>query len=216
MAKSDIETKIENFYSQFQTRIYKKGELIIQPDDNPIGAYYLKKGHVREYGMSLQGREITLHIFAPHSYFPMMWVLADISNRYYYEALTDVEVYSVPKDKVLTFLKNNPDVLYDLTRRAFIGLDKLTSRIEHLAYGKAYHKVISILLYLTRHFGEKNNDKIDIKHKFTHRDIGSLAGVSRETASRAWEMLQSKGLVQYYRKTIVINDVEKLEEFLLK
>lgn len=212
MSHDNVEVKVENFFLQFTKHLYQKGEMILEPDQNPLGAYYLKKGYVREYGISPQGVEITLHIFSPQSYFPMMWVMAEIPNRYYYDALTDVEVYSAPKEKILLFLKENPDVLWDLNQRLFMGLDKLIARIEYLAYGKAYEKVISILLYLARHFGEVKNGKVYINQKFTHRDIGSLAAISRETASREWEKLEKSKLITMEDQIIVIPDIQRLQQ----
>lgn len=215
MTEMNLDKKIETFFSQFSHHTYQKGELILQPDHNPLGAYYLQSGFVREYGISPQGLEISLHIFSPRSYFPMMWVISDIANRYYYEALSDVQVYSAPKEKLLIFLKENPEVLWELSRRIFAGLDKLVSRIEYLSYGKAGEKVISILLYLARHFGKEKNNKVRITQKFTHRDIGSLAALSRETVSREWEVLEKKGLITSENQHIVIQDVTKLKNELL-
>lgn len=208
---SAIQTKIDKFFSQFQSRRYPKNEIIIYPEDQPAGAIYIKSGYVREYNISLDGVEITIHLFAPHSFFPMTSVIADINNRYYYEALTEVEVCSAPKDAVNAFLKENPDVLYNLTKRLLHGLDKLTLRIEQLTYGKAYARMISTLFYLARHFGKTHNNTATISEKFTHREIAAFAGMTRETASREWEKLHQKGLIRYDNQHIVITDIEKLK-----
>ena len=74
----DVQSKIQKFFIQFPSQKYGKGEIILHPEDNPLGAYYLAKGHVREYAISPQGIEVTIHIFNPHSFFPMTWILADI------------------------------------------------------------------------------------------------------------------------------------------
>ena len=214
MVKTVLQVKVAQFFSQFGQREYKKGEFILQPDE-AHGVFFLETGHVREYGISSQGIEVGLHIFVPNTYFPMMWVIANIPNRYYYEALDDVRVYNAPKEAVLLFLKENPDVLFDLTKRAFMGLDKLTSRIEHLSYGKAYEKVVSIILYLARHFGEEKDMKVYIDHKFTHRDIAALAGITRETTSREWEKLEKKELINYKEHLIIIENLEKLKQELV-
>ena len=207
-----IQTKVDKFFSQFQVRRYPKNEIILYPEDQPPGAIYIKSGYVREYNISLDGVEITIHLFAPHSFFPMTWVMSDIKNRYYYEALTEVEVYSVPKDAVNSFLKENPDVLYSLTKRLLHGLDKLTLRIEQLTYGKAHVRMISTLFYLARHFGKITNNTATITEKFTHREIAAFAGMTRETASREWEKLHQKGLINYDNQHIVITDIEKLKK----
>ena len=209
---NSIQNKIKNFFTKFPLQRYSKGEIVLHPEDNPSGAYYLASGHVREYAISPQGIEVTIHIFNPHSFFPMTWILSDIPNRYYYEAFTDVELYSAPKDKIMSFLKQEPDVVFDLTQRIFSGVDKLTARIEHLAFGKAYTRVVSVLIYLARHFGEKKDDNsVVFKYKLTHREIASLAGISRETASREWEKLQEQSLISYVDQMISIKDLKKLE-----
>ena len=127
-----VNYKVNAFFSRFNLKSYKKGQIIIHPNKDPLGAYYLKSGYVKAYGISPQGIETTIHIFALNSYFPMMWVISDIPNRLHYEALTPVELYIIPKEKVLNFLQKNPDVLFDLTYRLLKGIDKLTLRIEDL------------------------------------------------------------------------------------
>lgn len=215
MTQDSINTKLETFFVQFEPRTYKKGQVIIRPEDTS-GVFFLKQGNVREYGISPHGVEVGIHIFNPNSFFPMMWVIADIPNRYYYEALTDVQIYNAPKEKVLNFVKDNPEILFDLTKRILIGLDKVTSRIEIISYGKASIKVLSVLLYLSRHFGEEMDKKIYIKHKFTHQDIATLAGITRETTSREWEKLENEGIISTVNQTIIITDIEKLNEELQK
>lgn len=209
--KTDVQKKVEQFFRQFPLQNVSKGEIMLHPEDNPSVAYYLQSGHIREYGVSTQGVEVTIHIYNPYSFFPMTWILSDIPNRYYFEALTDVQVHTAPKDKVIAFLKKNPDVLLDLSQRIFKAVDKLTSRIENLAFGKAYTRVISTLIYLARHFGDSSDNTVTLNQKFTHREIASLAGISRETASREWEKLQKQELITYNDQFIVINNLQDLE-----
>lgn len=207
-----LKLKTATFFSQYHLQPMGKGTILLQPEDNPAGVYYLKAGHVKMYYISSQGIEITLHIFNPESFFPMTWVLNDIPNRYYYEAFTDIEMYCVPKNKVLSFLKNEPDVLLDLTRRIFSGVDKLTMRIEHMAYEKSYGKVISILMYLSKHFGLAKDNTVYLKYVFTHHDIGSLAGISRETATRVLGKLKRRGIIVLNEEHMwTIPDVRTLE-----
>jgi CRP/FNR family transcriptional regulator len=211
MIQTDVEVRVDQFFSQFHLHIYKKGELILQPDQTN-GVFFLKNGNVRVYGISPQGIEVGIHIFVPNTYFPMTWVISDIPNRYYYEALTDVQIYQAPKEAVLSFLKKNVDVFFDLTKRIISGLDRLVARVEYLSYGKAHEKVVSVILYLARHFGVEKNNTVTIKHIFTHRDIGSLAGITRETTSREWEKLEEKGIISYRNQSIRIHDLLKLKK----
>lgn len=206
-----LQQKVEEFFARFEYKKYKKGETIMHPDETNAKAYYVKSGYVRNYNLTDEGIEFTLHIYAPHSYFPMTSVISDVENRYYYEALIDTEVYIAPKAEVTAFLKSNPDVLFDLTSRLLNGLDKFMMRAEYLALKSASKRLVSTSLFLARHFGEKENNTCRFKYNFTHRDLASIAGVSRETASREWEKLLKSGLVSTNRQRIMLHDLEKLK-----
>lgn len=214
--RSTIESPVLKFFSKFkEIQQYKKGETVLYPDKQPAGCYYLKKGFIREYTVSENGAELTIHIFSPGSFFPTTWIINDTPNRYYFETITPVELSIAPKNDTIQFLRRNPNVLFDLTRRLLQGLDKLSFRIELLVFDKADKKVASILLFLSRHFGKITGNTVYIDHLFSHREIASLAGVSRETASRELENFQKEGIITYKRE-ILIKDLSLLEKKLSK
>lgn len=211
--KQENTKKSVSYYDKFEHCFFRKGEIIIYPKKDSPDAIFIKKGYVREYTLSHQGVELTLHIFSPGSCFPMTWIISSIKNRYFYEALTQVEAYKIPKEKMLNFLKKRPDVLFDLTDRLLRGLDKLVFRIEGLVFASAYWRVVSVLLFLARHFGQKETDgRVMLTYKFTHRDVAALAGISRETASRTLKMAKKRGLINSKRSLIVISDVKILKK----
>ena len=129
------------------------------------------------------GKELTINIFKPGSYFPMLWAIGNISNDYYYQAITAVEVFRTPKEDLLTFLNHHPDELMSLTRRILSGLDKLIVNMQVLLNGDADKKISSILTYLARNLGEKKENTICISVPLTHQDVANYSGVSRETTS---------------------------------
>lgn len=207
-----VSNKVEVFFTQYKLLKYKKGEILFRAEDTPPGVYYLKNGFVKQYIISPEGSELILHIYSPQSFSPMMWALGDIPNTYFYAALTSVIAFRAPKDKTLQFLNDNPDVVLELTKRLYHGISGLLNRIEHLSLGTAHTRVISVLLYLTRHFGEKKGKGIIIPHKFTHHDIAALVGTARETTTRELEYLMKEGIVKYKDHSLVIPDIKKLQK----
>jgi CRP-like cAMP-binding protein len=89
------------------------------------------------------------------------------------------------------------------------------TRIEHLVFSDAYRRVISVLLYIIKHFGEKNKDGVVVHHRFTQQDIATLVGVSRETASNEISKLEKKGLIKYVDHSMKFASVRKLDSELL-
>lgn len=204
--------KVEAFFAQYKLIRYKKDEILFRADDAPPGAYYLKSGFVKQYVVSSEGSELILHIYGPGSFFPMMWVIGELPNKYFYTAMTACTTFRAPMDKTAQFLRENPDVVFDLTKRLYLGIEGLLQRIEDLSLGTAYTQVISVLLYLTRHFGKKRGKGIVIPYKFTHQDIAAIMGTVRETTTRELDKLMKEKLILYEKHSIVIPDINRLRK----
>src|SRR3989338_4776577 len=212
MSNNNNKTKeFEIFYKQFKLRSYKKGEILIRSDDDPQGIFCLTKGYVRQYTISKAGIELTLHILKPISYFPMVWAINGTPNVYNFESLTDVEVGRAPRNEVVNFIKDKPKVIFELMSELLEDYAETLTRVEHLVFSDAYRRVISVLLYIAKHFGENNDKQIIISNRFTHQDIATLVGVARETASNEMAKLEKKGLIEYSDRLIVFNNIRNME-----
>ena len=200
-----------DFYNKFESRHYKKGEVLIRADDNPQGVFCLTKGYVRQYTLSKGGAELTLHILKPVSYFPMTWAVNDTFNIYYFEALTPVEAGRAPREEVIKLIRSKPELIFDLMKKLLEEHDETLARIGHLVFSDAYRRALSVLIYLAKHFGEDVNGQRVVKHRFTHQNIATLVGVARETASNEINKLEKKGLIKYVDHAIVYKGMEELE-----
>ncbi len=204
--------KLNKFFVHGSPIQYKKGEIIIRAEDVPAGVFYITKGFVRFYSLDEDGKELTLNIFKPGSYFPMTWALGDMENLYFYEAMAPTELWKSPKKEVLEFIKSEPEVLFELTRRLMVGLGGLVIRMEYLLRGNAYQKTCSVLELSARRFGKSGkNDEIIIDFPLTHQEIANLAGLTRETASIELKKLENSGLVSRKKRTWIIKDFKKLK-----
>lgn len=205
--------KVTTFFSQFKRQTFNKGEILIRADDEPLGIYFLISGEVKQYSISVSGEESNITIFKPSAYFPMSWAVTKNPNKYYFEAMTEVEALRAPADKVITFLKQNPDVLFDLLKRLYVGLDGLTERMTYLMSGTAYQRVIVELL-----IGMKRLSKKIVKNNHTYwelhiseKDLAALTGLTRETVSRELKVLKEKKILNYERTLLQINNIDLLK-----
>lgn len=204
-------TKVfEAFYKQFKIRSYKKDEMLIRADDDPQGIFCLTKGYVRQYTISKTGFELTLHILKPISYFPMVWAINGTPNVYYFEALTPVEVGRAPRDEVVNFIKDKPTIIFELMSELLEDYAESLTRVEHLVFSDAYRRVISVLLYIAKHFGEEDGNGIVVHHRFTQQDIATLVGVARQTANNEIIKLEKKGLIKYIDHSMLFQNIKKL------
>lgn len=206
--------KIVDFFSNHPEKRFKKGEVILKPDDSIHEIFYIQSGMVRQYSISQEGEEATLHVFHTGSYFPIMLVLASLTNKYYFEAMTDIIIMTASTPTVIEFIEKNPDVLLDLTTRFAEGICGLLEKIEENMHMHAYQRVISILLYLGKKFGhqEEPYEKEGIELHFSHNHIASWTGLQRETVSRQIEKLQKKHIVSSRNHRLVIHSLNALQK----
>ena len=213
MTNPNIKQTIPAFFSRYPMVGYKKGEIILSPDDPIRWVYYIESGYIRLYNIIESGKELTLSIFKPGSYFPMFLVLGNAPNTYYFESFTPTKLYKAPKEDVIQVMQKEPDVLFEFTSRVSIGLNGLLENMQFLLFGPVHNRVASTLLLFSKRFGEETNDgQRRIILPLTHQDIANSIGVARETASLEMEQLVRKNLISYTHKTITIKNVALLEK----
>lgn len=213
----DVRQKVEQFFANYDSLVIPAKETFLHAGDEPKGVYFLQSGHVQQFDISGRtGTELTLHVFNPDSFFPLVWALNDIPNRYFYRAIDQVEVRLAPREELAHFLETDPTVALSLVKRLLYGLDGMILRLQNQVFGDSYTRTISELLYLGRHFGRKEGKTIVIEEHFTHQSLADLTGAVRETVSVVIEKLKAQGFIQYEGRTIIINDQDQLEAELHK
>ena len=86
------------------------------------------------------------------------------------------------------------------------------TRVEHLVFSDAYRRVISVLIYIAKHFGEKTSEGTLVHHRFTQQDIATLVGIARETASNELAKIEKKDLLKYIDHSMLFGNIRKMEQ----
>jgi CRP/FNR family transcriptional regulator len=206
-----VKDKLVKFFSQFTPFDVERGTTLIAGNEEPDAIFLLQDGVVRQYSVTKDGEELTLNLYKPVSYFPMVWAMNKLPNRYYFETVSEAKGFKAPKKDVLDFVKDDAEILYDLASRFGMGLYAMLNRLENIMTGDAYAKIIYTLLNAAYRLGNRRVNTIVIPLQVTHRELATIGGVARETASRELKKLEQKGLITYNVSSIIINDVQKLE-----
>lgn len=206
--------KLNFFFSGFKKLSFKKGETLLRADEEPRGVLYLTKGYVKLYSLSKNAQQLTLIIFKPEDFFPMMWAINGTPNAYYVETMTEVELYKAPRQEFLKFIRKNVDVMAEINSRILTRFGGVLNRMEYSMFGNATNKVASMILICAERLGKENKRKksIIIQVPLTHQDIANLIGVVRETVSIEMKKLQKKGLIDYQGKYLIVKNRQKLKE----
>ena len=208
------EKKVKQFFSRYPARNWPDKQIIIHAGDKPQGIYLLESGNIRQYTIDAKGNEITVNTFHSPVYIPMSWAFSPEPCKYFFETVGPTALRCAPKEQVLKFVKDNPDVALDLLARLYSGMDGVLMRMVHLMSSSAHIRVIyELVVHAKRaHPKSKKNVLLDLKEY----QIGSYCGLTKETVSREFNKLKAKNLVSIDSGGITIKDLSALEEELEK
>jgi CRP-like cAMP-binding protein len=192
----DVITKIEQFFNQYRTQESLKGEILLMRGDSVKNIYYLRNGRVKT--------------FKPPAFFPMSRAINNLDSTYIFEAETDITVILAPAYDVIEFIKANPDVMFDLLSRVYRGVDGVMGRMSRLMSSGANERLRYELLQEGKRFGRLQKDGSCFL-EINESDIGSRAGLSRETVSREVKKLKAEGLISMENNFIRLQDLSALE-----
>lgn len=212
MAEDDLVRRLVDFFNQYNPHSFKRKEIVLHAEDTSSYTFFLKSGFIRVYRLTEQGEELTLTILKPFDFFPFNCGTISSGGNFYLEALTQAEVWKIPQDQFLQFLKDNPEIYYKLTNTIFTRFEGLLIRMEDLVTKRAYNKVASTLLACAQKFGETKNGRVVVDLPLTHKDIAALVGITRETTCLEMKKLEKIGVISYSGRKLVIEDIKKLEE----
>jgi CRP/FNR family transcriptional regulator len=208
--KLDDNSIVAHFSDGFLMR-FNKDELIIQGFEEPKGVYLIKTGFVKAYSISHDGHRNLLLIHKPSEFIPLPWALdGGHTTGLFYEAMTDVEILRASKARLRSSMGNNSWLSQEILSQTVNIISIYTSRIQTLEYRTARERVIAELIYMAERFGEKHRKEVLINAPITHQDIADSINMSRETASRALELLFEEGLMGQSEHLFIIKDMDKL------
>lgn len=191
---------------------FSKDGVIIQGHEEPKGVYLIKSGFVKAYSISHGGFRNLLLIHKSGEFIPLPWALDGAhTTGMFYEAMTDVEILRTSKDNLRASMGENSWLSREILSQTVNIVSVYTQRIQTLEYRSARERVIAELIYLAERFGERHGKTVLINAPITHQDIADSINMSRETASRALELLFEEGLMGQKDHLFTVLDLPKLQ-----
>jgi len=212
------ETRDESIIAHFSDGLlmhFVKEETIINGIDEPEGIYLIKEGFVKAYSVSQSGHGNLLLIHEASEFIPLPWALDGAhTTGLYYEAMTDVTVLRTSKEKLRVAMGKDTWLSQEILKQAVNIITIYTQRIQTLEFRSARGRIISELLNLAERFGEIHGKEVFINAPITHQDIADSINMSRETASRALELLIKEGLMGQKNHLFTVLDLPNLRNAL--
>jgi len=196
------EAVIQRLTANKKLHHFNKGEFIYM-DGDPTNAYLVVfRGMVRLFKQSPCGRIFTMTVMHAGNTLNDISIFNDTPAFVSAEVLKPTTVISIEREEFLSVVSGNPELMCNMMRTVASRVKSIMERLVYMMADKAERRVCKVILMLSAEYGAVV--------PFTHQDIADMAGVSRETASRAIIHLQSGGLIIPYRGSLKIVSLRKL------
>lgn len=205
-----VEAKVAAFFAQYPKRTWHKGQIVIHAKEEPDGVYFIESGALRQYAISNNGDEVVINIFRNPAYIPMPWAIGRQKNVYFFDAIEDAVLRCAPREAVVAFVEQNPDVLMGLLKRLYSGLDGFMMRMVYLMKSTARERLVYELLILSKR-AKPGSKQTEVVLPVKSYQLSSYCGLTPETVSRELKQLKNQQLVTLQGGNIIVKSIAALE-----
>ena len=214
MAEVDIfadlsATEMEAIATAAPMKTYSAGDLLFSPHQPIETLFILKKGRVRIFRVSPNGRALTTALVAPGTVFGEMVLLGQQMHDNFAEALDEVVVCVMSRADVHRFLLSDPRISARISEILGRRVAELERRLTDTVFKSVPERVAATLCLLAREQQRRPLGR-GVQIALTHEQIAALTGTSRETTTKVLGEYAERGLLRLGRGKVTILDPDAI------
>ena len=205
--------QMNTYVSKKQNIVCKKSDQFIVEGSSLQGLYFICKGKAKTVKTGINGREQIVRLTKSGDIIGFRGFGTGKKYLIGAYALEDTVLCNFSNETMLEILQHIPELTYDLMLFYADELNKSENNIRKIAHMNVRERVVDLLLYIHRKFGQIN-DLIDID--LSRKEIADFAGTTEEQAIRVISSLKKEALIKTVGKRIGILDVEELRSEIME
>lgn len=206
--------EFEELAQDIQVRHVKKGEIIFKAGDKSSVLYIVCAGQFKIFSHTVDGREQIMYVYNQGDFVGGLNLLKEHSYVYTGQALEDSIICTMSKPFFDRTCLNNPNVLRQILEKSYDRIRWAEELIARLANTNAGIKVAELLLWMALRYGVKTEEGIRIELNLSREELGSYAGLTRETFTRKLGEFKDMGYIDFSgTKVIIVRQEDALRDY---
>ena len=189
-----------------------KGSILFKEGDDGEHLYVIVDGKLKLGTSSGDGRENLLSILGPGEMFGELSLFDPGPRTSTATAVTDAKLLSLSHERVIPWLKQNPEVSLQLLTRLSQRLRRTNEAVGDLVFSDVPGRVAKALIDLGDRFGKTTPEGLLVNHDLTQEELAQLVGASRETVNKALADFAGRGWLKLDGRSVLIADVDRLSK----
>src|SRR5512135_1859222 len=183
---------------------FKKNEVILHEENTNQVMYVILRGKVKVTQITEEGKEVILAIHRAGDFFGEVSLIDNKTMPAIVVAKEDSVVAIISKGEFYSLLYSQGKVLDVLLQILCSRLRDSWDRIQLLSFTNASQRIKMLLASLAGEYGGKTKEGTLLNIKLTHQDIADMAGVARETVTRAIDKLNKDGEIKVLKNRSIL------------
>ena len=189
------------------------GQVILSPDDPPDRIHILKKGKVRVYRVTPDGKQLTLDIYDRGTILGDMRLLGQAQvPEAYAETIDAAVICTITPDELRRLVERYPIIGVNIITFLSSRLREAERELEAMAYQRVGQRLARKLIDLAQRFGVETVRGTLIQARLTQQELAEMIGTTRETLAHTLSDFRRRDLLDTGHHQVVIRDAERLAE----
>lgn len=198
----------------FQSRKYRKKEIVFHQGDDSHVLYVIMKGKVRIFSMSPSGNETSIRIFSTYDMIGELAAIDGQPRSATAQAVDDCTLLEMEHTRFLRYTREMPELAMGLLKLLVEKVRWTTAHAETIAQYDTAGRLLHILLHYNEVLGREVDagKRYELDLSMNQADLASLVGARREWVNRILRDWSRRGLIEYEHGKITILDLPAVEE----
>ena len=205
------EVTLKKVASVLQVRTVARGQHILHKGSAGEHLLFLLSGRVQAIDLTEDGREIGLSFLVAGDYFGELSIVDGLPRSASVVACEHSVYALLPRVHALELIHNNPLVAERVLKRFAASIRQASNFRMILGIPNAFQRVYALL----EHLSQKGHGGLVVIDKLpTQQEISIMVNTSRETVSRAMQVLLQRGVVEKDLRRLIVRQPDVLREAL--
>ena len=185
------------------------GSVFFQGDEHK-GIWLIEEGKVRTFYAAPSGRQITLAYWTAGHFVGGPEIFGGGEHIWSADVTQDCRLLYLPSGVLRKLIETQPSFALCLIE-GLVAKGKCYSALaQMLGTRSVVERLAQLLVILAENHGRRDGNRLVIDRKFTHDQIATIVGSTRQWVTMTLDKFQKKGIISVARQSIVIERYDLL------
>jgi len=205
---------LEQLAESSSLRSYARREVVLDKDSPVESLFFLLEGRLQATDFTLDGKEVVLYFVDEGQYFGEIAMLDGMPYPEILIANKKSQVVQVPNRLVRDLILAQPQMTEAITIGLAQRVREQSAQRQILSINNPLQRVCAQLLLLMRHHPQPGTPAAGVQElpsAPTHQELAMMINLSRETVTRVFQVLQSRGALDRQAESLSV-DLQRIVE----